>query len=747
MKGKRKSKKIVSVLATAMMLGSGVVGSSLPLAAHAQVIHKTLAAPVNVMSYATTSSLIDLIWDKVPGATSYDVYQNNKFIGNATKSNFTANSLAPNHTYQFKIVAKDGTGDVSRQSHPFIASTKKQGQIVNVKKYGAAGDGVTKDTTALQDAINACPAGGTVYVPAGNYYTAPLSLKSDMTLYLAKGATLLGSSDLADYKPVWSRWEGTEMYRYMSLLYGANVKNVTIAGQGTIDGNGGTDLVDAAGHDLGSWWSRGDGKTTPTYKEPATDPSTTLQPNYDVYTNKNMPYARPGMIEFTHSQNVLIQGINVQNSPSWTIHPLYSNNVTIADVNVYNPDTSDNTDGVDPDSVNGMKIINDTFDVGDDDIAIKSGKDAQARAIGIPAQNIVIRNDLMKHGHGGVTIGSEMSGGVENVVARDLDFEGTQIGIRMKTLRGRGGVIQNLTFDDIVMNNITDSAVSIDEAYSSNGIPQDYTGAVTDETPTIKNIKISNITASGDPSSPSKQAMFFRGLPEMPIQGLEFDHVNITNAKTGINATHVSDFKINHSSINGINWFNQSLQTDVDKNKIPSQFTNSEFGGFLSGVTSFDGTGAKSTQLPVNLLGSQQGSVSAWVNGKTGTIVSGSSATTPANGFNLGYNSNRKVEFNMAVDGKTVNLVSPTSLIGWHLVTATWDGNGNDTLYVDGKAVAAGKTPVDNVGISDNAYIGKAADSSGNFEGSLSNVTLYNYAISPSQTSIWSSLKTLVGLK
>lgn len=154
---------------------------------------------------------------------------------------------------------------------------------------------------------------------------------------------------------------------------------------------------------------------------------------------KGLPYGRPGVIEFNHSKNILIQGVTIQNSPSWTIHPLYSQNVTLADLNIQNPPTSDNTDGVDPDSVTGMNIIDDTFNVGDDDIAIKSGKDAQGRQIEIPSSDIVIRNDLMEAGHGGVTIGSEMSGGVNNILARDLVFYGTQEGIRMKSLRGRGG--------------------------------------------------------------------------------------------------------------------------------------------------------------------------------------------------------------------------------------------------------------------------------------------------------------------
>jgi polygalacturonase len=732
MKGKRKSKRIVSALATAIMLGSGVVGTSLPLAAHAQDTHKPLATPVNVMSYATTSSLIDLIWDKVPGATSYDVYQNEKLIGTATKSNFTVSSLSPDHTYQFKIVAKDDNGDVSKQSHPFIASTKEQGQIVNVQKYGATGDGVTKDTTALQNAINACPAGGTVYVPAGTYYTGPLSLKSNMTLYLEKGATLLGSSDIVDYQPIWSRYEGTDMYSFMSLLTGNKVQNVTIAGEGTLDGNGETDLISPTGQDLGNWWASDHIEPKPLY-------SKDLNPNFVYTQGGGIPYARPRTIQLIHSSNVLIQGIHVQNSPSWTIHPLYSQNVTVADVSIYNPDgLSHNTDGIDPDSIDGMQIINDTFDVGDDDIAIKSGKDLEGRQVGVPTKNIVIRNDLMKHGHGGVTIGSEMSGNIENIVARDLDFEGTQIGIRMKTLRGRGGVMENMVFDGITMNNLTDSAVSIDEAYSSNGIPSDYTGAVTDETPRIQNIKISNITAN----NVAKQAMFFRGLPEMPIQGLAFENVNITNAKQGINATNVKNFKINHSSINGINWFNQSTQTDVDTNKVPSQFTNSEFGGFLSGVVGFDGTGAVSTQLPVNLLSSSQGSVSAWVNtsadftGKNGTIVSGSSKSNTANGFNIRFNSDNKVEFDLSANGNNVNLVTPTSLNDgqWHLVTATWDANGSDNLYVDGTAVVSGTTQLDTiVGISDNSYIGQSVAGSDFFQGNMKDVTLYNYALTQNQ--------------
>ncbi|QQE77922.1 glycosyl hydrolase family 28 protein [Alicyclobacillus sp. SO9] len=737
---------VVSVLAVSSGL---TVMAGFPATGFAQTTQQSIAnhrsnaplqMPASLQTYAVTSSLIDLIWNPVyKSGVSYDVYQNGSLIGTVSKSNFTVQGLQPNHKYTFTVVAKDTLGNKSRPSRSLVVSTKPRGVTLNVQTFGTAGNGTTDDTAALQKAIDAVPAGGTVYIPAGTYLTAPLTLKSDMTLDLAKGAKLLGSSNIDQYKPVWSRWEGIEMYRYQSLLYGKNVKNVTITGQGTIDGNGETAITDNSGKTYGSWWARGK-NGAPNYKEPTTNPAVNLVPQSSVDLSKGIPYARPGDIEFTHSKNVLIQGVTVQNSPSWTIHPLYSQNVTLADLDIENPPTSDNTDGVDPDSVTGMKIINNTFNVGDDDIAIKSGKDAQGRKIGIPASGIIIRNNLMKNGHGGVTIGSEMSGGVHNILARDDVFNGTKEGIRMKSLRGRGGTISDLVFEHISMYNIQDAAVHIDERYSSNGAPEAYTGKIDAGTPRIENILFQDITDNDD-----KHAMYFRGLTEMNIQHLIFKNVKITNAQEGIEASNVSDVQMDNVSIDNQKnpgfWFYQStVENDLGKN-VPSQFTDSEFGGFLHGDKLFNGS--TTVSLPAGVLNSNQGSITSWVRPSKsgGTIMAGTNGNA---GFSLQYTKQGKIDF-VLTDGTTrVALESTHSYKPghWRHVTAIWTPAGKDALYVNGRRVASAIVPLAKTSVSKTIVLGANTSGMSHFVGTMKEARIYNYAMSHPQTNFLFSQST-----
>lgn len=683
-----------------------------------------LAAPQHLKTYAVTSNLVDLIWDAVASATVYDVYENGRKIGEATQSNFTASGLLPGHHYVFQVVARDTAGGTSARSAPLVVATKPAGPVVNVKDYGAVGDGQTDDTAALQAAIDDCPAGGTVDVPAGTYVTAPLHMKSHITLYLEKGATLLGTSDITKYQPIWSRWEGTEMYSYESLITGQNVTDVTICGEGVIDGNGETPLHDDAGHTYGSWWDS-------RYKEPLQNPATQLVSNPD-YT-QGLPYARPRTIQFIHSSDILIQGVTIQNSPAWTIHPVYCQNVTVADVTVHNPPTSDNTDGIDPDSCQHISIINDTFDVGDDDIAIKSGKDAQGRQIGIPTTDVVIRNDLMRNGHGGVTIGSEMSGGVSDVVVRDCVFNGTQEGIRLKTLRGRGGVVQNIVYEDITMQNIQDAAVHIDEAYTSNGVPEQYTGQVDAGTPVFRNLVFSNITVNG-----VKQAMFMRGLDEMPIQDLVFHNVTINGAQQGITATNVTQIQADHLSINGVPWFYpNSVKTDLGQATY-SAWTNSEFRGFWDGVLQ-TGSGATPVLLPPGLLRSTAGTVAIWVRDAQSTATASQPLVSAAGSqgeMSMILTTSGQPQWTLQAGDQSITLTGTQSLADgrWHRVVATWDAtSGRAFLYVDGKVVATAQQALPaGEDISGASFLAGGSGATGEMAG----LELYTGAISAAQAGV-----------
>lgn len=672
-------------------------------------------SPQNLTAFSKTASTIGLIWDKSSDdaeVKGYDIYENGSKIGSSdylkqydvAKTNYTVTGLKPNTKYRFKVVARDASGNVSKASKQISVITSNEGKIFNVKDYGAVGDGVTKDSKAIQAAINACTDGGKVVIPAGTYYTAPLTLKSNMTLEIQNGATLLGSRDKSDYPVIKSRWEGTTFNSYESLVTAVDAQNVNIVGEGTIDGNAGPIVTDSSGKvtSMGLWWD------TPK----ATDPSTQT--------------ARPRTIQLINCDGVLIQGVKVQNSPSWTIHPLYSKNITIADVNVKNPSSpvdSPNTDGLDPDSVDNLLVVNTTFDVGDDCIAIKSGKDAEGRKIGIPSSNITIRNSLMLHGHGGVTLGSEMSGGINNINIKDDIFDSTNIGVRLKTLRGRGGVIQDVVFDNIMMKNISSDAFNINSNYSSNGVPLPYTGVVDETTPTIKNLTFKNITAIG-----AKEASFFQGLQEMPVDGVTLSNINVT-ADKGLFAQYVKNVKMDHVNINNGNMF----QAD-------STFDNLQYGGIIDGVKSFKGDENSTIKLPSNLFNSGKGSITAWVNSgkdfksESGTIMYGKSNDS-ANNYSLSFTKDNKIQFNMKVNSKVVNLVTTDKYNdnAWHKITVTWDAKGQEQLYIDGKVKDSDTVNLDTAAISDISYIGKSDNLSQYYNGNMKDINIYNYVISPEE--------------
>jgi polygalacturonase len=579
-------KKALSTIALTLALSSSAVVpyavfAAPPTSAPQVSVDKSApTSPLNLNAYATTYKSVSLIWDKSTdnkAVTAYDVYVNGKLAGSSTQNkygvaetNFTVKDLEPNTMYSFKVVARDAAGNHSIESTYINARTDVKGKVFNVKSFGAKGDGVTKDTAALQAAIDTAAAApntnNIVIVPAGTYYTAPLDLKSNITFEINKNATILGSRDKGDYPVIESRWEGTTFPSYEALITSQGATNLKVIGDGTIDGNAGpikeadaqelASGVDAYGYPLNKVNVSGNYN----YNQGTYDPSTGGSVQFDMglwwddpkATDPTSQTARPRLINFIHSDNILLQGVKIQNSPSWTIQPLYTNNMVIDSVNVQNPSSpvdAPNTDGVDPDSVNGLKIIGSTFNVGDDCIAIKSGKDAQGRQIGIPSQNIEIRNNIMKHGHGGVTIGSEMSGGVKNVIARDDIFDGTNIGIRMKTLRGRGGTIENLTFDNIMMKDIGGDAFNINSNYSSNGNPLDFTGVVDETTPHIKNITIENINCVG-----AKEASFFQGLQESPVDGLTLKNVNI-QANKSLYFQYVKNITMENVNINNGDMF------------------------------------------------------------------------------------------------------------------------------------------------------------------------------------------------
>jgi polygalacturonase len=368
----------------------------------------------------------------------------------------------------------------------------------NPRAHGAKGDGVSKDTAALQAAIDACErqGGGTVRLIAGTYLSGPVVLKSNITLQLDKGATLLGSPDHADYPPL-------TMFHLPDLqpLVGAtNASNVAITGEGVIDGNG------------ESWWQEA-----------------RRIKDHGVLGNG---HPRPKLIIFDHCKQVRVEGVTIQNSPMWQLVPYYSDGVVIRNIKVLAPADSPNTDAVDPFSSSHVVIDHLFADVGDDDIAIKSGA-IDSPGPDDPSRDITITDCTFLHGHG-LSIGSEIAGGAQNIRAERIHFEGTDNGIRVKANRDRGNDVSHLFFRDIDMKNVK-NAVIISEYYPKI-LPPDAEAAqpVTRLTPHFHDITLENITATG-----SISAGAIVGLPEAPIAALTLRNVKIA-AQHGLTISYAA---------------------------------------------------------------------------------------------------------------------------------------------------------------------------------------------------------------
>jgi len=351
---------------------------------------------------------------------------------------------------------------------------------------GAKGDGKTKDTAALQGAIDACAAqgGGTVNLIAGTYVSAPLVLKSNVTLRLEKGATILGSPDHGDY-PAMTMFKLPDL---QPLISAANASNIAIEGEGTIDGNG------------ESWWQE-------------------VRSVKDKGVLGNHP--RPKLIIFDHCKNVRVEGITIQNSPMWQLVPYYTDSMVIRNVRILAPQHSPNTDAIDPFSSSNIVIDKVYSDVGDDNVAIKSGP-INSPGPDDPSRNITITDCTFMHGHG-LSIGSELSGGAQNIRAERIHFEGTDQGIRVKANRDRGNDVGNFVFRDITMKDVK-TAILISEYYPKvlppeNEAPQ----PVGRLTPHFHDIVIENVTATG-----SKTAGVIIGLPESPVKNVVLNNVKLS---------------------------------------------------------------------------------------------------------------------------------------------------------------------------------------------------------------------------
>ncbi|MFT4168972.1 MAG: glycoside hydrolase family 28 protein [Dysgonomonas sp.] len=421
-----------------------------------------------------------------------------------------------------------------------------QAKIYDIKSLGADTSGKVACTDLIKQSIKNASAegGGTIYFPAGTYLTAAIHLESNITLDIESGAVLKFSTIFEDYLPfVKVRWEGVFMNSLSPLIYADKAENITIKGRGVIDGQGHT------------WWKesrrlideiRKDGKTSATNKLQQmwldANKGIKVSPYYESTLERK--FFRPPFIQFHESKNILIEGITIINSPFWTINPIGCDDLLIHGVTINNPSSNPkghNTDGINPESCRNVRISDCFLSVGDDCITIKSGRDEDGRNYGRPCENITITNCIMLAGHGGVVIGSEMSGGVKKVTISNCVFNGTDAGIRLKSSRGRGGIVEEIRVDNIVMNNIQRNAFIFDLFYDKDSKEE----PVSEHTPVFRNIHISNVTGSD-----VKKIGYITGINEMPISEISFSNINMVaengfTAKTAKNITfHNIDFSV-----------------------------------------------------------------------------------------------------------------------------------------------------------------------------------------------------------
>lgn len=442
----------------------------------------------------------------------YTLYLDGKEIRKGDTNVFSLFGLKSDTDYTVTVESTE-----KRES--LIFHTLGERFAINVKDFGAVGDGVHDDTKAIRAALDFLPEGGRLYFPEGKYLTFPQAIRSHMTLEFAEGAVLLGSPERARYQVIpgevrdlnggddmlFGSFEGVVREMYQALLSAAYAEDITIIGPGTVDGNAGA----------GDFWT-----------------------NFHEFE-----IARPRLFFFSHCKNIRIHGIHACNSASWQFHPFFSERVSFYDVFISAPKDSPNTDAIDPESCNGVNIIGCRFSVGDDCIAIKSGKIDLGMRYKTPANNHVVRNCLMEFGHGAVTLGSEISAGIQNLTVEQCYFRQTDRGLRIKTRRGRGKLcdISGVVFDNIRMEGVKTPVVInmwynccdpdrfSEYVWSRENLPVDH------RTPHLGSFRFSNLNCV----DAEVAACYIDGLPEMPIEEVIFKDCSISfseNAKPGIPA-------------------------------------------------------------------------------------------------------------------------------------------------------------------------------------------------------------------
>jgi len=442
----------------------------------------------------------------------------------------------------------------------------------NILSFQAKMSGAALNTVSIQSAIDQCNkrGGGTVVIPQGIWISGPLYLKSNVNLHLNQGALLIFTTDKSKFQLVRGDYEGKTAARNESPINGNDLENIAITGKGIIDGNGDawravneSQLTSAQWKEkIASGGVLSDNHKTwyPSiqFKEAQQKgKSMLIAPGQDLQSFNDMKdFLRPNLLVLKNCKKVLIEGLTFQNSAAWCLHPILCENLTITGVRVKNPAYAQNGDGMDLESCKRFIVENSLLDVGDDAICIKSGKDEEGRKRGKPTAEGIIRGNTVYSGHGGVVIGSEMSGGANNIFIENCTFMGTDKGLRFKSTRGRGGVVENIFARNIMMKDIVAEAIFFDLYYfvkfATDGA-RDERPVVNEGTPVFRNMVFEDIICDG-----AKTAVFIRGLPEMKVknislrnseftadkgseitdaEGIRFDHVTFIDQQTRISST------------------------------------------------------------------------------------------------------------------------------------------------------------------------------------------------------------------
>lgn len=411
---------------------------------------------------------------------------------------------------------------------PFVMEAIQQpifnDTICNIADYGAISDGKTNNSKFIIDAIDDCNkrGGGKVLIPQGKWFTGAISLKSNIDLHLDEGAELLFSANPNDYLPVvFSRYEGIENYNYSPLIYANNCQNIAVTGKGKLIGNG------------EKWWGLNNVDITKKLYAMGNNNVPVIERQF----GSKEKMLRPAFVEFINCNAILLEDFSIENGPFWTIHPTYSKNIIIRNIDIFTE--GKNNDGIDIDSSQNVLIENSHFNTHDDAIVLKSGQGYDGLRVNIPTKNIILRNNSIKNGHGAIAIGSEMAGGIENIFAYNNRALFSQYGIRIKAVQSEKVMAKNIWIRDMNIDNASFYAIEISMFYgSSNPAPNE------NSIPIFNNIHISNIKSTN-----SRKAVSLMGMPQSNIENITLDDISFLTSKSGLEFSNIRNSSLNNITL------------------------------------------------------------------------------------------------------------------------------------------------------------------------------------------------------